>query len=177
MKKLINNEGIPFKDFLNQSTNLITIFGVFNALFIYSTSVADKEISSFLLIPFFILSLLVWFELISFAFNSNDGSKKYELFYFLSCSIQIGLIWFFISEFKLFLSMIGVYGLLMAYVFLIILFFVWVFKKILRRLSDKKFKYVWFILVISSILLAGLLMELSTPIIKSVLEKVIPITN
>jgi hypothetical protein len=67
------NIGIPFKDFLDQSTNLITIFGVLNALSLYSMSLKNEsaQVASFLLPAFFLLGLFVWFELILFAVRSN----------------------------------------------------------------------------------------------------------
>ena len=42
MENDIKDKGILFKDFLDKTTNLITLFGVFNALFIYSTTI-DSE--------------------------------------------------------------------------------------------------------------------------------------
>jgi hypothetical protein len=130
-----DKEGIQFKDFLDKSTNLITVFGVLNALFIYSVTIDDTVFKSFLLPSFFILSLLCWLEIILFTIRSDNGSIKYDIFYFLSCSIQLGLIWYFIIKFAPLIVLVGLLGVWMGTAFGLGQLFVRMFSKRLSKLS------------------------------------------
>jgi len=53
MENQTNKKGIPFKEFLDKTTNLVTLFGVFNALFIYSISLDNEGSAEFLVPSFF----------------------------------------------------------------------------------------------------------------------------
>ncbi|WP_414524170.1 hypothetical protein, partial [Umezakia ovalisporum] len=63
---------VSFKDFLDKTTNLVTLFGVFNALFIFSTTLDTEGPAEFLLSTFLLLSIFVWLELILFTLASSD---------------------------------------------------------------------------------------------------------
>ena len=167
-KKQENKEtnGIPFKQFLDESSNLITIFGVFNALFIYSSQI-DKDISQFLLPTFLFLSLFIWYELILFAINSNNGTFKYELFYILTTTIQIGLIWFFVISFKLLL----LYLLIPTIYFILIFIVSFILYYISKRLLKKRKKITSFIIVFLSIFISAGLLITTMNYIKPYIEK------
>ena len=131
---------LTFRQFLNESTNLITIFGIFNALLIYSASINYKHVTDFLIPSFLLLSLIVWFELILFAIESNNGSKKYELFYVLICAIELGLIIYFFIEFRELVSVFISIIILLSLTWIFIKFYSGVFKKRILKLKEKNIK-------------------------------------
>lgn len=72
--------GIPFRTFINDSVNLLTVFGIFNALTVYSIGI-DQQIAMALVTPvFMVLSIIVWWQLMLFTMESNEGSKVYDFF-------------------------------------------------------------------------------------------------
>lgn len=166
--------GISFKDYLDKSTNLVTLFGVFNALFIYSATLDSKDAAEFMLPSFFILSMFVWLELILFTLSSNDGSKKYEFFLFLLCTIEFGLAYYFIVKFSGLLILLALFGIFFIFFFLFMRLLTWL--SLTRFVNTKKFKrksYL-FILMITSILLSGVTMKILFPLVQPVLEKLVP---
>jgi hypothetical protein len=132
------NNKLPFKDFLDKSTNLITIFGVLNALFVYTTTIDNETAQAFLLPSFFVLSLLVWLEIIKFGLKSGDNSVDYTLFYFLACSIEIGLIIYFVSIFSSLVVLVGA----LAIIFLLTFLFVNIITRIFTMLVKKSSKLI-----------------------------------
>ncbi len=143
----------PFKIFLDKSTNLITIFGIFNALFIYSSSIENTDIKSILLPSFFLLSMFVWLELIIFALHSSDRGNKYHLFYFLLCIVEIGLVYYFIILFKDLLIDIGITGGFLGIIFGVAMLFIWMLAKYLARLKEKnREKSIFLVILISMII-------------------------
>lgn len=155
-----NRTETSFKIFLDKSTNLITVFGVFNALFIYSSTIADNEIKSFLLPSFFLLSMFVWLELIIFALRSSDGSGKYHLFYFLLCLVEIGLVYYFFLLFKellIFLGVMSIGGLLFYFAARL---FVWMLAPYLARLKEKVREKVIFFVILFSIIITGVALKI-----------------
>lgn len=152
---------IKFKDFLDKTTNLITLFGVFNALFIYSTTIKDQSVTDFLLPSFFGLSLFVWFELILFTLQSSNGSRKYLIFFALICAVEIGLIWLF----ALLFSSLLIWGLLQGIFFLLIYFIFDILLKIMSpfliKINDKQSKNIVFLLIFLSLIINGLTLKFS----------------
>ncbi|MCF8453941.1 MAG: hypothetical protein K9G42_12100 [Pedobacter sp.] len=174
MKKVINaNTATSFKDFLDKSTNLITIFGILNALFIYSTTISDKDILPFLAPTFYLLSMLVWLELILFALECNDGSLKYKAFYYLIATIEIGLGYYFIRQFKLLLVELASLGLFFLCILLYGYLMIVILKPIIRRLTDKQFKIYQFIMIILATILGGITMMFINPLIHPWIEMIV----
>lgn len=91
---------LAFREFLDKSTNLITIFGVLNALVIYSSTHSIANASKVLPPCFFILSTWVWLEIIGLAVSSYNNSIKYIFFFLLAILIQIGLVILFVDLYK-----------------------------------------------------------------------------
>lgn len=152
-------KGIPFRDFLDKTTNLITLFGVFNALFIYSSTIETNIATDFLLPSFFLLSMLVWLELILFTLSSSDGSFRYKLFYFLFCSVEIGLTYYFIIEFSDLLIQTGIIGiLLLAVTFLAYILLRFCIKRLERSHKKQREIYIY-IALICSVVLSGFLIK------------------
>jgi hypothetical protein len=89
--------GIPFREFLGKVTNLITIFGVLNAILLFIPNINDKAVGEILSLCFWILSLMVWWEIIVMGMESNNESLKYSTFFFLSAVIEMALAWYFIK--------------------------------------------------------------------------------
>lgn len=116
-----------FKQFLDESTNLLTIFGILNAVFVFSTTISNNHITEFLLAPLSLLSIVVLIVLIDFTLKSADGTRKYEFFYYLLCMIGLGMVMFFVSEFysqifgilSLFLIIFYFYGVFRLLIFLV----------------------------------------------------------
>lgn len=150
-------KAIPFKDFLEKSVSLITIFGIFNALFIYSNTIENQGASDFLLPTFYLLSLVVWFEIIISAVDSSNGNWRYELFYFLSCSIFIGLTWYFMSIFSPLLITLLIYGSFLLLIYLIARTFVFFLPKLIKKTSPKVSQYVHFFSIFCAIIIAALI--------------------
>ena len=159
-----DNKGIPFKEFLDKSTNLITIFGIFNALFIYATTITLKTAASFLLPTLFFLSLFVWFELILFALDSSNGSKKYEIFYFCCCTIELGLVVYFSVAFSPLLVMLGIFVLFLVLAYLIMHLLIWLYPKKILILFKKKRKVLTLITVFISFIIAVIIIKLLAPV-------------
>ena len=153
------NKGIPFRDFLDKTTNLITLFGMFNALFIYSSTIEINIVTDFLLPSFFLLSMLVWLELILLTLSSSDGSFRYKIFYFLFCSVEIGLTYYFIIKFSDLLIQIGIIGILLLVVITLAYILLFFFTKQLER-SNKKQKEIYiYIALIFSVVLSSFLIK------------------
>ena len=174
MEKDSKEKGVPFKDFLDRTTNLVTLFGVFNALFIYSTTLKGEGAAEFLLPTFFILSILVWLELILFTLNSNDGTWRYELFFFLLCSVEIGLVWYFVGEFAGLLILLVFFGIFFLLVFLLTKVLTKIFLPTLSKLKDKKQESSIFVLILIAIVLSGLILKLTTPSLRPIIQMIVP---
>lgn len=177
MEEQTDKKGLPFKDFLDKTTNLITVFGIFNALFIYATTIEDSGAAEFLLPTFFLLSILVWIELVLFTVKSNDGSAKYYLFYILISTIGVGLIWFFVKKFAGLIALLIFIGIFFLFIFLFTKIITWTFIKFLAKRKEKnRDNYIYGIIMVS-IILAGLTIKLSSPLIKPAINKIIPETS
>jgi hypothetical protein len=167
-------KSIPFKKFLDKSTNLITIFGIFNALFIYSTTLIGlkSDAAQFLLPTFFLLSALIWYELILFTMKSSDGSWKYFMFYFLSASIEVGLLWYFIDTFAGLLFILLVLVIFFLMVFSLSMLFIRILRKPISRLKETARNNVAALIGLISIIILAFLISIVLPVIKPFSEKV-----
>lgn len=164
------DEKIEFKDFLDKCTNLVTLFGVFNALLIYSFSIKDSDTDEFLIPTFLILSIFVWYELILFTLKSSDGSRKFLIFFGLICWVQLGLIVLFIKQFaSLLISLIFpliIYGLIYIFVMLFFwLFFECIPKKRLQKLGEKRLNNAVYVMIFISIIITFLVLYTLAPYI------------
>lgn len=146
---------LPFKEFLDKSTNLITIFGVLNALFIYSSTIEIGVASEFLLPTFFFLSILVWFEIILFALDSANGNKKYEIFMLLAFCIQLGLLIYFVSIFISLIFWLVFYAIFFAITFGISHLLILLYKKRQNR-KIKNDKHGVFLILLFSIIMTAI---------------------
>jgi hypothetical protein len=100
MEQTKNKAGRPFREFLEKSVNLMTVFGILNALFLFSTNYKHSGSFQFLGIGFFVMSIVVWVELILFALDCSDNTWRYGMFYLMSCIVGIGLGWLFVEVFR-----------------------------------------------------------------------------
>lgn len=100
MSKEENTKELSFRDFLDKSTNLLTIFGVLNALIIYSDSIVKTQIKEFIIIPLFVLSFFVLYELFVFSAITSKEEMKFTIFSFCIASIEIGMVLLFLDSFK-----------------------------------------------------------------------------
>lgn len=169
-KEKKEKKALSFKKFLDKSTNLIAIFGIFNALFIYSGSVENLDASSFLLPTFFILSLLVWYELIRFTLKSSNYSWKYNVFLFLAFSIEIGLIWFFVSAFGTLVYSLLVFGIFILVTYLLGILIIKVFRKPLSRLKKSISLNLTYLIIIISFIASGFFLKMVAPALRQVAE-------
>ncbi len=174
MDKDSKEKGVPFRDFLDKTTNLVTLFGVFNALFIYSTTLDNEGAAGFLLPTFFILSIFIWLELILFTFTSNDGTWRYELFFILLCSVEIGLVWYFIVKFAGLLILLVYFGIFFLLVSLLTKVLTKIFLPTLSKLKDKKEKNSIFFFILIAIVLSGLILKLSIPPLRPIIQMIVP---
>lgn len=164
--------GISFKQFIDQSTNILTVFGILNALFIYASTIPLKQSTEFLLPSLFILSLVVWFELIVFAIESNNGSIKYEIFYFCACIIELGLIIYFVAAFPELLILVGIMAVFFLYIYGIMRIILATYPKRYLTSHARDRKAFIFIIIIISIILATfpmwLTIKISAPLLKDI---------
>ena len=118
--------------------------------------------------------MLVWLELILFTLSSNDGPAKYTIFYFLFCSVEIGLVYFFIVKFSDLLVQFGVIELL----FLLAIAFTYFVTKLgikwLRKQNEKRRETYIYLMLILGVILSGFLLKLALPLVKSLTEKISP---
>lgn len=175
-----NKNGIPFKEFLDKSTNLLTVFGVLNALVIYSSDVVNSDLGIVLSLCFFTLSLLVWFEIFWLAIDSNNGSPKYQIFEAIAMLIQVMLIWYFVTEFKAFVTIVCLFGLLLLMIYVIGQLLLRLVGRLIlkqRFISKQALKQnaKWLVLLVMliSIGLSGLLFRLLIPFAKPVLDRLL----
>ncbi len=171
MAKKEKKKGIPFRKFLNNSSNLFTVFGIFNALFIYSNTIENESAAQFLLPTFYLLSIMVWLEIVILSFKSANGNWRYELFYTLSAMVLLGLSWYFISIFSplvLSLLVILVYFLLTYLVARLLLYLI---RPAVMRLNEKIRNIIAFITVLVSMLLMSLILKYGIPFLNTSLEE------
>ncbi len=184
MPKKNSNKKIPFKKFLDKSTGLITIFGIFNALFIYSNSMENGGAKEFLVLAFYVLSLLVWIEIFLFTLRSSDKNWRYKVFYLSASMVLTGLTWYFISTFYPVLLGVGI-GLILqvfVYIFLILLFFVpfilisKLIDKFINKLSPKlaqkiSIDNISIGKILTGIIIGAFIIGYSRPVLKYSFEK------
>ena len=141
----------------------MTIFAILNALFIYSATIDDTNVKLFLLPSFFLLSLLIWFEIILFTLDSSDNSFRYEIFYFLSALVELGLIWYFVVNFYYILIAVGIVGAIFGLAYILIPLFIWLLPKwILRLIKNERInkKAVTSIVVLMAILISMVVLKI-----------------
>ncbi len=156
-----NISGIPFRVFLERSTNLMTIFGILNVLFIFSASIDDTNVKLFLLPSFFLLSVFVWLEIILFTIESSDNSFRYEVFYFLSAVVELGLLWYFAINFYFILVAVGIVAAFFGLAYLLTLFLIWLLPSLILRFVKRKnisTKFASFIVVATAICLSTVIL-------------------
>ncbi len=171
---------ISFREFIEKTTNLLTVFAVFNALTIYAASLPYKPYSLFLAAIFLLLSLLVCYELVMFTIESKDDSFKYELFYFLISSAQLLMIFFFIRTYALLVAIASGFGVFALYVLilskLLVKPFVNLFVSMFGKVKAKKY-YKGFTLVAVNIImlismpLTILTIRIATPYVTKIIPK------
>ncbi len=166
------NDNLPFKQFLDQSTNLITIFGVLNALFVYATTIDNKTAQAFLLPSFFVLSLFVWLEIIKFALKSSDNSYNYDIFYFLACSIELGLIIYFVSIFSPLLFLVGIFAIWFLFTYLIAMAIVKILASWLSKRGEKARKNFLLLIFTIALIASMLVLKLISPMVTPLVEKI-----
>ena len=84
---------------LIKNTPLYTLFGIFNALLIYSTTIDQESVKEFLVPGFFLLSVLVWIVIFVSALKDSYKSKFNQVIYYLLAIVLLGLVIFFIKQF------------------------------------------------------------------------------
>jgi hypothetical protein len=163
--------GIPFPEFINKATNLITVFGIFNALFIFSTSFEKTQAYQFLGIAFFVLSVYVWIEIISMAMKFSDTTWRYELFIMFAVSITIGLVVLFYELFKLQILVVAAAGLYFIILFIIGTLVMKVSMKKLAKMKGNKRQIITLLLIIASITITFIILKILSPSLKPLFEK------
>lgn len=166
------DEKIEFKDFLDKCTNLATLFGIFNALLIYSFTIQDSDTDQFLTPTFLILSIFVWYELILFTMKSSDGSGRYHLFYSLLCMVEIGLILLFIKKFSTLIVSLIFPIICFGIVYIFVRLFYWFFfkcvpKKWLQKLGEKRLEKAVYIIIFLSLITTFFLLHTLSPYISA----------
>lgn len=163
--------GIPFREFLNKATNLITVFGIFNALFIFSTSFQRTNAYQLLGIAFFILSVYLWVEIILMAMECSDTTWRYEIFIMFSVGIAVGLVILFYELFKMQVILITIAGLFFILVFPMIHFAIKLSSKRIAKMNETKRKWTFLILIIVAMCTAILILKITSPVLKPVFQK------
>ena len=115
----------------------MTVFGIFNALVVFATTMEgakENEYLIFLFICFYVISLLVWFEIIRAAFKVSNDSFQFHVFILTGSGIQICLILYLLDYLPEFLIVvIGVP------VFLLVMFGpFYLLGKIFERIKNRK---------------------------------------
>ncbi|MGE7776582.1 hypothetical protein ACQKLP_17780 [Chitinophaga sp. NPDC101104] len=114
---------ISFKQHLENNTNLLTIFGILNAVILFSSQeieVKDDKLKfiengmQFISISMYLLSLMVLFEIIRGTIDYASERWEFQFFYFLLCTTTIGVgmlffqqYWPVLGGFLFFLAFIG----------------------------------------------------------------------
>ncbi len=168
-----DKKGIPFKEFLDKSTSLFTLFGIFNALLIYTTSINDEIIALFLIIPFFLLTILICYEIIIFAFKSDNNSRKYDFFIHVIIVIEFVLIWYFIRMFIGLIVGLAFVGIIFLVPLLITFLFLKVFRKQLLRVGENKFTFIKISVFFVIFIINVIVLEITNSKYKPFIEKIV----
>jgi hypothetical protein len=160
--------GIPFMDFLNQCTNLLTIFAIFNALIAYALTLKPgaSGASYNLALAFYGMSLLVWIQIIIFAFRSNDKTFYYLVFFVFAFTVQIELTLLYIKQHALFFGLLVIAGVYLGVVFGNGYLLNWLFRKWTSRLSVRKQRNVMAIFVLFSAIVVAVVVHFTAPYIR-----------
>ena len=75
-EKYENREAMPFGEFLDKSSGMLTVFGVLNALAVFSVTLkeTDETSADVLSFCFWLMSFVVWFQF--FYFASAAGAER-----------------------------------------------------------------------------------------------------
>jgi len=140
---MLKKEPLTFREYINRSTNLLTVVGILNAIIIFSNSYETGSsqkivdiLRLFIAPPCFLITFLVVCEIIRFAFESATIEEKYKFIFFvgLMVNFEIGFIFIYLSKYAL-LSI----GLIFSSIFILLFS---LFLKISRKIF-KKIKYIY----------------------------------
>jgi hypothetical protein len=154
---------LTFKEFIDKTVNLLTVFAIFNGLTIYSASIGVKSLSVYLSMMFLGLSILIWFELLSYTISFNQDNYKFHIFNLTTLLIEFALIGYFLYTYAGFVYLICVFGIFLA---LLLLFrwvttgiaanlFILLFRKDLKKKPETKetklrwFTFIWIIILMA----------------------------
>ncbi|MBX2897934.1 MAG: hypothetical protein KF763_21000 [Cyclobacteriaceae bacterium] len=117
-----------FKKFLEENTNLLTVFAIFNALIVFSVSIKENEIiQNTLTVCFWVFSLLTFLELFTVTINTYKENRfvvpwgvRLKLSFFLYAVVftQLALIAYFTILYPFIVGYIIVAGLSIGFLFL-----------------------------------------------------------
>jgi hypothetical protein len=97
-EEIATSEKISLATFVEQNHKLLTIIGVFTAISIFATNINLLFVATFLSFLFLLLTILLWFELIS-KFPKN-GSTNLGWFEAILGICVLGLIFYWIVEYQ-----------------------------------------------------------------------------
>lgn len=165
-------EKISFKQLLDESTNLLSIFGILNAIILFATQKQEPsgevldlfgEGMQFISISMYLFSILVLIELIQHIFSSNIDSWKVQMYYFLLCTTTLGMGGLFLYHYWPLIAGVGMMFLFMLFVAVIFLCLRWILSKfsfINRRLDNLAPKNITGVMMIVAIIIGGLVVKL-----------------
>jgi hypothetical protein len=148
---LQNKNEKTFKQCLDESTNLLTCFGVFNALTIYTGGIGD-DITNYIAMIFLLLSVLVLHEIHDFSTRSNNGSHKFKFYTDALALAEMLIIVYIVLKFPELRVYVVLFGLLALYYFSFYKLCLWILKRNGKfKINEKvvrNWKYICFLCAI-----------------------------
>ena len=151
------NEILDFRQFLEKSVNLFTIMGVCGAFMLVPIDLKNRVANFTIPLFFHVTFLLTSIEILRFCKKSDNGSFKFDVFFWLFVMFCVGSIAAFIAKFgdvAIFLFSITFYCIICAGAYLIYIRFIeqFLISKSKKQYS-KAFKSICFILLTATLLL------------------------
>lgn len=175
MKEQKPDKAIIFSKFLESQTNLLTIFGIFNALAIWSNGIKNEKIQIFLTLVFLFLSILVLYEIIISFFHFSDYSIKAQLFCLLLIGSEIGIILYMFDTYLKFMVYALIFlvflGFMTAYLFATFYFVDYIYKKFTKKNIKDVFP-VAALSIIPILVLSGFTVYLLLIVLKSYIPEI-----
>lgn len=163
---------ITFKQHLNDCTNLLTIFGILNAVILFAAQKQARASEKFdfnfdgmqmISISMYLFSILVLMELIWSTLMADIRSSKVQAMYFLLCSTTVGMGMIFTGQYLSLLLGIGA----MCCFFGLVSLLTYSFTKLLIRFFKKGLsKGMFYIAFIFSLMLMAMVVHLLIAYIK-----------
>ena len=156
---------LTFKEFLNQNTNLLTVFGILNTLAIFAASIQQENegLSHIITFILWLMSLQVWWEVTSSSIDyyeqKNKESWKFRIFTGNAFLLEFFFFIYFVGRYLPFLLIILFASIYFGLVYISSLLIAKLSKTYLSRVPHKHIKLATFMVMLLSTVLAVIILK------------------